>query len=159
MDELLTNYDLIYLCKKFKINLIQCESKNKINIKPIKYRPCCYIINLDNFDGSHWTALFCYMNQAVYFDSYGAIMPNEIIKFCNKYSLRLTYNQTQIQHLKSVLCGYFCLYFLYFMSSNVKQHNMNKILNYCIEPFDTIEQENNDKILKQLIKNIYKLYH
>jgi hypothetical protein len=86
-------------------------------------------------------------------------MPNEIIKFCNKYSLRLTYNQTQIQHLKSVLCGYFCIYFLYFMSSNVKQHNMNKILNYCIEPFDTIEQENNDKILKQLIKNIYKLYH
>ena len=103
--ELLTNHDLIFLCKRFNINLVQCDSKNKIKLKPDFNNPCCYIINLDNDTGSHWTGMFIYMGQCVYFDSYGKIMSNEIINFCQKYKLKLTYNKTQIQSYDSVLCG------------------------------------------------------
>ncbi len=152
--ELLTNIDLTFLCKKYKVNLIQCDSKNKINIKPIYNKPCCYIINLDNTDGSHWTCMICYMNSCYYFDSYGVIMPHEIIKFCNKYKLKLTYNQSQIQSFESILCGYFCFYFLYYMTKHSKRDNMRSLLNKFIEPFDTINQDLNDSKIQYFIKQI-----
>lgn len=154
--ELLTNFDLENLCKRYKLNLIQCDSKNKINKKPDRNKVCCYIINLDNEDGTHWTCMICYYNECYYFDSYGIIMPHEIIKFCKKNKLKLTYNQTQIQSFESVLCGYFCFYFLYYMTKHAKRDNMRKLLNLFIEPFDSINQEKNDSKIQYFIKQIFK---
>lgn len=154
--ELLTNYDIIEISKEYHINLLQCTQKANLRVSPRYNLPSCYILNLDDFEGSHWVALFCIKNQAFYFDSYGQPCPEIVNTFCKKHNLKKLDNLTQIQHLKATTCGYFCLYFLWFMTNQLPVHyNETKIKNafyHFIEPFEEDNQNNNDIILQNLIK-------
>ena len=62
------------------------------------------------------------------------------------------YSDNTIQSLNSVLCGYFCLYFLYWMTNRF-QKNMKYTFNLFRSNFVDNEKENN-KILQRLIKKI-----
>ena len=51
-----------------------------------------------------------------YFDPFGLIMPNEALKYFNAASpsgKRVVYSIDEVQNRNTVLCGYWCLYYLY----------------------------------------------
>ena len=142
MEEL-TNFDIEEIYPLFKINLIAViDFKDLINYNLLDGS---YILNLNNM---HWTALFIKDKNGFYFDSYGIIFPIEVKKFCPI----IIYSDDQIQSLNSVLCGYYCLYFLFFMTNRFKK-NMNYTFNMFRSNFVDDEKLNN-KILQTLIKKI-----
>ena len=75
----------------------------------------CGIINLDSIQGqgTHWV---CYRNidkqMGEYFDPFGLIMPHEIHHYLAKSGKKVSYSQDEIQNRDTVLCGYWCLYYL-----------------------------------------------
>ena len=75
----------------------------------------CGIINLDSIEGSgtHWV---CYRNidklMVEYFDPFGLIMPHEVSHYLSKSGKRIVFSQDEIQNRDTVLCGYWCLYYL-----------------------------------------------
>lgn len=142
MEEL-TNFDIEEFAPYFKINLICC-----IDYHDIKYYPLMngsYILNLGN---AHWTCLYVMNKKGFYFDSYGQIYPSEVKSFCPD----IIYSDDTIQSLNSILCGYYCLYFLYHMTNKYK-YNFRYTFNQFRSNFDDDENKN-DKILQSLIKKI-----
>ena len=75
----------------------------------------CGIINLDSIEGqgTHWV---CYRNtdklMVEYFDPFGLIMPHEISHYLSKSGKKIVFSQNEIQSRDTVLCGYWCLYYL-----------------------------------------------
>ena len=73
------------------------------------------IINLDTHigPGTHWV---CYRNDdkhiCEYFDSFGLKMPSEIQKYLQTSGEKIIYSTDEIQERDSVLCSYWCLYYL-----------------------------------------------
>ena len=87
---------------------------------PNKIRKECGIIHLDDIQGpgTHWV---CYRNidsvvgplhVVEYFDPFGLIMPNEAAAYFNTSGKRIVYSIDEIQNRNTVLCGYWCLYYL-----------------------------------------------
>ena len=73
-----------------------------------------YVINLDEYAGTHWIALYVKNNEITYFDLFGAgHIPKEIEKFIEHKSIKT--NIFRIQADNSVMCGYFCIGFIDFM--------------------------------------------
>ena len=75
----------------------------------------CGIINLDSIEGegTHWV---CYRNidknMVEYFDPFGLIMPHEIHHYLVTSGKKVIFCQDEIQNRNTVLCGYWCLYYL-----------------------------------------------
>ena len=75
----------------------------------------CGIINLDSIEGqgTHWV---CYRNidklMVEYFDPFGLIMPHEVSHYLSKSGKKIVFSQDEIQNRDTVLCGYWCLYYL-----------------------------------------------
>ena len=114
MDKPLSNYDLLnwvdYLgIKHFRGVFSRDNLPNKIK------RLETGIINLDTQigNGTHWVA-YRNIDDTVceYFDSFGLIMSNEIKNYLKTSGEKLVYSSDEIQERNSVLCGYWCLYYL-----------------------------------------------
>ena len=75
----------------------------------------CGIINLDSIEGegTHWV---CYRNidkqMVEYFDPFGLIMPHEIHHYLTTSGKKVIFSHDEIQNRNTVLCGYWCLYYL-----------------------------------------------
>lgn len=98
-----------------------------------------YIINLNG--QSHWCAMIIHPKGNFWYDSYGFPAPENLETLMGKY----TWNDKQIQDIKSTSCGYFCIAFLKFMERPNKQ-----IYNTFCNLFD--DPKKNDKILFSLLK-------
>ena len=74
----------------------------------------CGIVNLDNNigPGTHWVAYRNIDRFCEYFDSFGLMMPSEVKKYMATSGKQLEYSGDEIQERDSVLCGYWCLYYL-----------------------------------------------
>ena len=75
-----------------------------------------YVINLDEYSdiGTHWIVLYVNKKIVTYFDSFGVEhIPKEIKKFINNKNI--TSNIFKMQVYDSVMCGYFCFGFIYFL--------------------------------------------
>ena len=100
----LSNYDLKNWVKQLGINHFQKKKKSKE----------CGIINLDTHIGPG-THCVCYRNigkYCEYFDSFGLMMPTEVKRHMATSGKQLEYSGDEIQERHSVLCGYWCLYYL-----------------------------------------------
>ena len=128
----LSNFDLINWVKQLGIKYFRgVFSKDKLPTSMINYE--VGIINLDDYIGSgtHWVAyrngnglsgmdtpLAQYPSDigdnkyAEYFDSFGLPMPKEVEKYLSTSGKPLIYSSDEIQDRDSVLCGYWCLYYL-----------------------------------------------
>ena len=83
-----------------------------------KIKDGAYVINLDEFKstGTQWIALYVNNNNIIYFDSFGVQhIPKEItIIIGNKNVITNIY---RIKAYDSIMCRYFCIGFIDFMSS------------------------------------------
>ena len=77
----------------------------------IEIKDGAYVINLDEYSdiGTHWVALYVHNDDVTYFDSFGVEhIPKEIKTFINKKNI------FRIRTYDSIMCGYFCIGFIYF---------------------------------------------
>ena len=134
---MLSNYNIIAICKKLKINLNGVYSKDEY--ENINLENGFYIINLqDSTDGNrtHWCSLAISNYEHLYFDSFGFPAPDIIEEILNDNYL---WNDIQIQHLDSNACGWFCIAFMFYIQ-NKKEKNKEKL-------FKKNNLMNNDNIL------------
>ena len=114
----LTNFELIKLARRRRIDLDHILMKDELkNIK--RKSKLSIIINLQSSkvgNGTHWTCLYIENKFAIYFDSFGAIPPVEVIRYCK--GLKLGYNSYIIQDLNSTECGNYCIAFLEYLQYN-----------------------------------------
>ena len=157
--ELLSDEDLKQISKKLKINLQYIGLKFSFK-KIIPEDGSCYIINLDGQQrgGTHWTCLILKNKTAIYYDSFGLPMPTVIKQFCLKYKpIRIIYSSKQIQGIDSVLCGYYTIFFLYFITVLHRDNShFGQLINihnglFSDKPPKT---KNNDKIIQFYIRKI-----
>lgn len=77
------------------------------------------VVNMDNSNlpGSHWVAIFVPSRHTIfYYDSFGVSPSNRHIReFLRRFS-NVHVNPTTFQSLVSDVCGYYVMYFLYFLS-------------------------------------------
>jgi hypothetical protein len=156
-EELLSNIDLEYLAKLFKIPLMNILSRDLFNKATPKLGS--YIVNLDDSTGigTHWCAFIITDKMAMYFDSFGAPMPQAILRFIKRYNsnLKIIYSIDQIQHRDSIYCGYFCVFWLYFFNVLHKRcTNYRYLINRHNMVYSLDNRKLNDRVLKGLIKNI-----
>ena len=108
----LTNFEIQkYYENELKFNGVY--SRNNLS----KIKDGAYIINLDEYEsvGTHWIALYVNAKNVTYFDSLGGEhIPKEIKKFIGNKNI-IT-NIYRIQAYDSIMCGYFCIRFIYFIS-------------------------------------------
>ena len=108
----LSNFDLMEWVKKLGIKHLRgIYSRDRL---PKRIKKECGIINLDDIQGpgTHWV---CYRNLdsvVEYFDPFGLIMPNEALKYFRTSGKPVVYSMDEIQNRNTVLCGYWCLYYL-----------------------------------------------
>ena len=108
----------------------------------------CGIINLDDIEGqgTHWV---CYRNLeknlVEYLDPFGLIMPYEIRDYLLTSGKIIIYSQDEIQNRETVLCGYWCLYYL-----NERQKGKSMLDVIHNEGFD----EDNSDFIKDYFINI-----
>ena len=79
------------------------------NNLPKKIKDGAYVINLDEYAdvGTNWIALFCSINEIVYFDSFGIEhVPEENKEFNRNKNIKA--DIFRVQANDSVMCGYFC---------------------------------------------------
>ena len=109
----MSNFDLSDWVKYLEIKHFRgIYSRDTLPTKMLKNE--VGIINLDSQigPGTHWVAYRNDKNGAEYFDSFGLIMPNEVMKYFNTGAKQIFYSGDEIQERDSVLCGYWCLYYL-----------------------------------------------
>ena len=104
---------------------------------PKKHSPC--ILNLDSYEntGTHWVCCAPSQNQIWYFDSFGMGYPEEF----TSDGKQIIFNTTQYQNIKSVLCGYYCLFFLH-------QWALGKDYYDILKPFN-FDTRFNEKFIKE----------
>ena len=110
----LSNFDLFNWVKKLGIKHFRgVYSRDALPPKILKNQ--VGIVNLDSQIGprTHWVAYRNSEKGAEYFDSFGLIMPNEVMKYLITSGKQIFYSGDEIQERDSVLCGYWCLYYLY----------------------------------------------
>lgn len=88
---------------------------SKDNIPTFEEESFSVIVNLskEGETGTHFVALFVLKNKIWYFDSFGNLQSDSIIKkYLKRYKKRILYTENQIQHPLSFLCGFFCISFI-----------------------------------------------
>ena len=134
----LSNFDLMGWIKKLGIKHFRgIYSRDGL---PHKIKKECGIINLDDIQGpgTHWVCYRNIDNVVEYFDPFGLIMPNEALTYFNTSGKRIIYSMDEIQNRNTVLCGYWCLYYLF------ERQRGNSILNVIHNPH--FDDDNSDFI-------------
>ena len=134
----LSNFDLMDWIKRLGIKHFRgIYSRDGL---PQKIRKECGIINLDDMTGpgTHWVCYRNINNIVEYFDPFGLIMPNEALEYFHTSGKRIVYSMDEIQNRNTVLCGYWCLYYLF------ERQRGNSILNVIHNPH--FDNDNSDFI-------------
>ena len=111
-----------------------------------------YIVNLNDSTqpGSHWVVINVRAppNPIEYFDSFGLNAPNEVVELSERMGVNYLYNSTQYQDLNSVLCGYWCLYF-------VNESRKPKATYYDIlKPFSHTDTQFNERLIVEYFRRL-----
>ena len=109
----LSNYDLKDWVKQLGIKYFRGVFSKDVLPKQIRNKECG-IVNLDNHigPGTHWVAYRNINRFCEYFDPFGLMKPSEVQKYMTTSGKQLEYSGDEIQERDSVLCGYWCLYYL-----------------------------------------------
>ena len=107
-------------------------------VNPSRY----YIVNLNDSTqpGSHWVVIHVKITLIEYFDSFGLNAPMELVELSDRMGLNYLYNSTQYQDLNSVLCGYWCLYF-------VNESRKGRSYYDILRPFSHTDTQFNERLI------------
>ena len=116
------------------------------DVLPQKIRKECGIINLDDIQGAgtHWVcdrnldSVVGSLPVVEYFDPFGLVMPYEALEYFRTARKKIVYSIDEIQNRSTVLCGYWCLYYLY------ERQRGNSILDIIHNPH--FDNDNSDFI-------------
>ena len=147
----LTNFEVI----KYYENDAKRSSKSESRFNgvysrdnlPNKIKDGAYVINLDKYSdiGTHWITLYVKNNNITYFDSFGVEhIPKEIKAFIKSRNIKI--NIFRIQAYDSIMCGYFCIGFIDFMSKG-------KTLTEYTNLFSPSDFTKNDNIILNYFMN------
>jgi len=162
---MLTNNQIEDLAKAMSVPLAFVGFKDKLP-KKLEYNKS-YIINLENEldgkgvknTGSHWSCwqVNKYKSgeiQGIYFDSFGAPMP-QIIKerIHHSFGVKIAHTTKDVQSLMNSACGWFCLAFLHFINVFEKRtRNLYTDTETFLSLFDdlnkSIDFKKNEYVLK-----------
>ena len=122
IDKALSNVELIRLAEALNIRY-QFKGVYSRDTPLKKIGEECGIIYLVTHigEGTHWV---CYRNideYCEYFDSFGLPMAEELKSLNGK---QIIYSLDEIQERNSVLCGYWCLYFLNHRNEIEEYHSL-----------------------------------
>ena len=112
-----------------------------------------YIVNLNDSTqpGSHWVVIHVRSKTTgqplEYFDSFGLNAPNEVVELSDRLGVNYIYNSTQYQDLKSVLCGYWCLYF-------VNESRKGRSYYDILKPFSHTDTQFNERLIVEYFRKI-----
>lgn len=137
----LSNFDIMDLLKKNNVSVNDIIMKDYDGVLKKGF----YIVNLDDTGGAgtHWTAFYFDGKLNIYFDSFGLPPPKNIEKLLGNF----IYNTEHIQHIESILCGYYCLLFVkYLFNSRSKYYRFSEFVNLFYLP------HKNEEILKKMFK-------
>jgi Adenovirus endoprotease len=100
--------------KPFFRGVYSCD---KLPKKIFKKTPFCIVVNTDPsyMPGTHWLAFWIERNPKCIemLDSFGVAPNPRFYSFLRKYSNRVMYSNIQFQSDTSMVCGLYCLLFLY----------------------------------------------
>ncbi|PFX14748.1 hypothetical protein AWC38_SpisGene21072 [Stylophora pistillata] len=119
-----------------------------------------FVINLNESyeSGSHWVVIFFGSDLILYFDSFGLHPPQEIVTLSNKHKVNYVFNNTHYQSLTSVLCGYYCLFFLNETSKRLKpkytQQSLYSVFNDVTEPLSYSNTFSNECFIINYFKTV-----
>lgn len=146
------------LAKRMRIKLIDVVSKDTLAKRTP--RDGSYIINLQDSDagnGTHWVCCFIRGKRAMYYDSFGKVMPNDVLTFLKKKCNHIVYSVDQIQNLRSDACGYYCLAVLHWFTKYSKAKDLGYGINKYNQQYNTEDTADNEQILNEyFVKN--KIY-
>jgi len=111
--------------------------------------PAAVIVNLSPSyqQGTHWTCIVINKNnRAFYFDSLAQKPPKSIVHFLRRNSSIYRVNNVQYQADDSVLCGLFCLVYIYY-----KVRNIN-----ILKTFSKTNLQRNDQLVLNHVRKILK---
>ena len=113
-----------------------------------KIKDGAYIINLEEYAdvGTYGIALVCKKNEIVYFSIFvlNISLKKENKEFIGNKNIKA--NIFRIQENNSIMCGYFCIEFIDFMSASKKLTNYTNLFS----PYDF---KKNDNIILSCFKN------
>ena len=135
----LSNFDLLKWIDFLKIpNFKGIFARDEV--RPQEHSPC--IINLDELEnaGTHWVCCAPGQKFTWYFDSFGMGFPQEF-----KSSKPVIWNSSQYQNINSVLCGYYCLFFLH-------QWAQGKDFYDILKQFSLVDTAQNEEFIKEYFK-------
>ena len=119
-----------------------------------------FVINLNESDepGSHWVAMVFGSDLILYFDSFGLAPPEEVLMLRKKHRVNVAFNSTHYQAFTSVLCGYYCLFFLNEISRRMKPHlahqSLYSVFNEVLEPLSYSDTFSNERFIKKYFKEV-----
>lgn len=117
---------------KITLNLIKdFDGTFPINNLPItRKKNYKLIINIDtkNLPGKHWIAVYVCGKIGYVFDPLGNPPPLILQHWLNKQGIRWMCNLRQVQPNDSILCGYYCIYFLFYVKDTRVEH-LESLLN------------------------------
>ena len=104
------------------------------------------IVNIQDYfegNGTHWVCIFNTekSNNVEYFDSFGLVPPNELVRYMKTTNKNIIYNNTQIQRIDSILCGYYCLYYII-------ERNKGRLADEILLDFHHSPTEFNEQFMK-----------
>ena len=135
----LSNFDLLQWVDFLKIpNFKGIFARDEV--MPREHSPC--IINLDELEnaGTHWVCCAPGEKALWYFDSFGMGFPQEF-----KSSKPVIWSSSQYQNINSVLCGYYCLFFLH-------QWAQGKDFYDILKQFSLVDTAQNEEFIKEYFK-------
>lgn len=119
-----------------------------------KKRNAMLVMNTDtsNLPGQHWVAVIIRRKVGYCFDSLGFPPSSTLSKWMNRQCDKWSSNTNRrVQPMYSELCGYYCLYFLYWCSlCVVSETDFNTVFNSLFPNTKTVEEH--EKTIKKFIK-------
>jgi hypothetical protein len=147
----LTNFQIEDLSKKLNIKLNAVCVKNEL--KDYDLETGLYVINLENSDkgGSHWTGFIIYEQnrrlKSFYCDSFGMLMPEEVIDYLKPLKEKISYNNREIQDFNTSYCGYYPLSLAYTIENSRTSDNILNDINKWLSAFSD-DLSKNKKVLE-----------
>jgi len=166
MPLFLSNYDLITGAQKYRIPLNEVFSKNQ---PPSELYQGGYITNLENshdsygnkLGGSHWVAFYIENEpkkypKVVYFDSFG-FPPSWDTQYLLRQFIPYKWSNIQIQNVNSGICGYYALFFIWFMANMKNKYpDLDHRYRVFLKQFNPKDPTKNRTILQNLLEKFVK---